>query len=156
MKLVSVCMSLRGWSQTLYLFADKCHRLQLLGVSAVMWVRGGKQEVLVLQGEWTKPESGGLAVKQLGRGDDNMTMLKATSRPPSGNPGFMTQVSTCRFLLANLHSPPAPTPYSPLEKSSVRVAVLHNPVKGHCYKPKMRRDITVACLLRLDLHRQMF
>lgn len=31
MKLVSVCMSLRGWSQTLYLFADKCHRLQLLG-----------------------------------------------------------------------------------------------------------------------------
>lgn len=86
------------------------------GVSAVVWVRGGRQEVLVLQEEWTKPESGGLAVKQLGRGDDNMTMLKATSRPPSGNPGFMTQVSTCRFLLANLHSPPSPHPLFPFRE----------------------------------------
>lgn len=110
MKPVNVCMSLRGWSRTqwtLYLCADKCHRLQLLGGLCCRVGERGRQECLCSRGsgQSQKVGVGSQAIWGCG-GGDNMTLLKGTSRPPNGNPGFMTQVSTCRFHLTA--PPPIP------------------------------------------------
>lgn len=119
------------------------------GVSAVAWVMGADRSAGAQGGRLVqiKQETGGWEVgSQTTGGCDNTIMLKATSRP-LGRSRFHHPASTCRFLLS-------PLPASPSENSRGRVAELR--VKGHRWNPEMLSDVTVTCLLGLDLHCQIF
>lgn len=90
---------------------------------------------------------------------------EAGSQMAAGEEGVTTRLSQMKlagrrrrpeFQHPRLHlsfplKPPAvpAAPRSPAECSGL-------PRKGHRYRPKMRQDMTAACLLGLDLHCQMF
>ncbi len=120
-----------------------------------MGERGQTGVLVLLEGDWEQGVRRGLGGWQSnGWGRWQHSHAECNQQAPIGNPSFSTQASTCRFLLN-----PLQPPRIPLQRTAEGGWLTRStaaPVKGHWYKPKMRRDITVACLLRLDLHCQMF
>lgn len=116
MKLVSVCMSLRGWSQTLYLFADKCHRLQLLGGLCCRVGERGQTGGACAAGGVDEASKWGVGSQTVGKGGWQHDHAESNQQAPQWQSRFHDPSVHLSFPLSQSALPPSPHPLFPFRE----------------------------------------